>query len=81
MKEPVEVVAVIDEPDRCGFAYTTLAGHPVAGEEAFIVHRGGDERVLLTVRSLTRPAPGRWRLAYPLLLVAQAGYHRRYLKP
>ena len=30
---PCRVVAVIDEPDRCGFAYGTLPGHPEQGEE------------------------------------------------
>ncbi|WP_241975235.1 MULTISPECIES: DUF1990 family protein [unclassified Cryobacterium] len=54
--EPVEVVAVVKEFDRVGFAYRTMPGHPVSGEEAFIVHRRGDE-VRLIVRSLTRPAP------------------------
>jgi len=80
VREPVRVVAVVDESDRCGFAYGTLQGHPVSGEEAFIVHRtpGGD--VWLTLRSLTRAAPGRWRLAFPAALVAQHWYRRRYLR-
>ena len=78
--EPVEVVAVIEEPDRVGFAYRTLPGHPVSGEEAFIVHRRGDE-VYLTVRSLTRAAPQQpWRALYPLLKVAQLVARRRYLR-
>ncbi|WP_241980777.1 DUF1990 domain-containing protein [Cryobacterium sp. Hh11] len=78
--EPVEVVAVVDEPDRVGFAYRTLPGHPVSGEEAFIVHRRGDE-VRLTVRSLTRAAPQQpWRALYPLLRVAQLIARRRYLR-
>ncbi|MBU8820992.1 DUF1990 domain-containing protein, partial [Mycolicibacterium goodii] len=42
-------------PDRCGFAYGTLHGHPVCGEEAFIVHRDRAGTVFLTLRSLTRP--------------------------
>ncbi|GDY60753.1 hypothetical protein SAV14893_001460 [Streptomyces avermitilis] len=37
--EPVRVVAVVVTPERCGFAYGTLPGHPVSGEEAFVVHR------------------------------------------
>lgn len=28
IREPITVVAVVDEPDRKGFAYGTLAGHP-----------------------------------------------------
>ncbi|PWJ53112.1 Uncharacterized protein, UPF0548 family [Quadrisphaera granulorum] len=79
VREPVRVVAVVDTPDRCGFAYGTLRGHPVSGEEAFVVHRDPDGRVWLTLRSLTRPAPGGlWRAAFPVLLVAQLLYRRRY---
>lgn len=80
VREPVRVVAVVDRPDRCGFAYGTLAGHPVSGEEAFILSRTPDGDVLLTLRSLTRPAPrGAWRAAFPVLLIAQRFYRRRYL--
>jgi len=78
--EPVQVVIVVEEPDRVGFAYKTMPGHPVSGEEAFIVHRHGDE-VSLTVRSLTRAAPQQpWRLLYPLLRIAQRVARRRYLR-
>ncbi|MFI5777532.1 DUF1990 family protein [Nocardia sp. NPDC051570] len=79
--EPVRVVRVVELPDRCGFAYGTLAGHPVSGEEAFIVHRDADDTIHLTLRSLTRPAPsGVWRSAFPIVLVAQRFYRHRYLR-
>ncbi|MGJ6127075.1 DUF1990 domain-containing protein [Mycolicibacterium sp. Y3] len=79
--EPVRVVDVVDTPDRCGFSYGTLLGHPVSGEEAFVVHRDSTGTVFLTLRSLTRPAPrGPWRFAFPALLVAQVFVRRRYLK-
>lgn len=78
--EPVEVVDVVENPDRVGFAYRTLPGHPVSGEEAFIVHRDAGI-VTLTIRSLTRPSTTpRWRAIYPALLVAQAIARRRYLR-
>lgn len=78
--EPVEVVDVVQDPDRVGFSYRTLPGHPVSGEESFIVHRVGDQ-VRLTIRSLTRPAPQQpWRVLYPLLRVAQLVARRRYLR-
>ena len=80
MREPARVVAVVDEPARCGFAYGTLDGHPVSGEESFVVHRSPDGSVWLTLRSLTRPAPGRWRLAFPAILIAQRCYRSRYLR-
>ena len=78
--EPIRRIEVVDRPDRRGFSYGTLVGHPVSGEEAFIAHRSADERVWLTIRSLTRPAPGAWRWAFPALLVAQRVYRRRYLR-
>ncbi|GMA28742.1 DUF1990 family protein [Arenivirga flava] len=80
IREPVEVVAVVEGAERVGFAYATRPGHPVDGEECFVVHRDGDA-VLLTVRSLTAPAPrGPWRALFPLLLVAQRVARRRYLR-
>lgn len=82
--EPVEVVAVVQEVDRVGFSYRTLPGHPVSGEEAFIVHRkaaGPGDEVFLTIRSLTRAAPQQpWRTLFPLLKVAQKLVRRRYLR-
>ncbi len=80
LREPVTVVAVIDDANRCGFAYGTRDGHPVSGEEAFIVHRTPDGAVWLTLRSLTRPARGTWRLAFPAALVAQRWYRFRYAR-
>jgi uncharacterized protein (UPF0548 family) len=76
--EPVEVVSVIETDDRVGFAYRTLPGHPVRGEEAFVVHRGGSD-VRLTIRSLTRPSSQLpWRALWPALLLAQRVARRRY---
>jgi uncharacterized protein (UPF0548 family) len=80
VREPVRVVAVADQRDRRGFSYGTLDGHPVSGEESFVVHRSPDGAVWLTLRSLTRPAPGLWRLAFPAILVAQRWYRFRYLR-
>jgi len=80
VREPVRVIAVVDETARCGFAYGTLDGHPVSGEESFVVHRSPDGAVWLTLRSLTRPASGRWRVAFPAILLAQRWYRFRYLR-
>lgn len=80
IREPVRVVSVVDLPGRCGFAYATRPGHPVTGEEAFIVHRTTDERIRFTLRSLTRPGLGPWRLAFPVILIAQRWYRRRYVE-
>ena len=80
IREPARVVAVVDRPDRCGFAYGTLEGHPVSGEEAFVLHRDGSGVVRLTLRSVTAPGAGRWRAAFPAVLVAQRWYRRRYAR-
>jgi uncharacterized protein (UPF0548 family) len=80
VREPVQVVAVVDEPDRRGFAYGTAHGHPVSGEEAFVLHRGPDHSVHLTLRSLTRAPQGRWRLVFPGALLLQPVYRRRYAR-
>lgn len=80
VREPIEVVQVISDADRVGFSYRTLPGHPVSGEEAFILHRDEDA-VLLSIRSITRPAArGVWRWVFPALLVAQRIVRRRYLR-
>lgn len=79
IREPVEVVDVVDTDTRVGFAYRTLPQHPVSGEEAFIIERAGGT-VTLTIRSLTRASETwRWRVVYPLLLAAQVFARRRYL--
>ncbi|TVY00241.1 DUF1990 family protein [Mycolicibacterium porcinum] len=76
-----QVVAIVDGEDRCGFAYGTKRGHPVCGEEAFVVHRDGSGTVSMTLRSPTRPAPeGDWRVLFPELLIAQRYFRRRYLR-
>ena len=53
----------------------------MSGEEAFVLHRVTDHApVVLTIRSLTRPAPrALWRYAFPILLVAQRFFRKRYL--
>jgi uncharacterized protein (UPF0548 family) len=80
IREPVRVATVVETDTRVGFSYRTLPGHPVEGEEAFIVHRDG-KNVFLTVRSLTAPSDEQpWRALYPLLRVAQVIARRRYLR-
>lgn len=78
--EPVRVCAVVNTARRVGFAYQTLPGHPVSGEECFILeHR--DAGIFLSIRSLTKPAPvNPWRTLYPLLRVAQVFTRWRYFR-
>lgn len=76
---PVAVVYVVEEPDRRGFAYGTLAGHPECGEEAFLVERDHDS-TWMEVRAFSRP--GRWftRLAGPIGRIAQRRMAMRYIE-
>lgn len=80
VREPVRVVAIIDTADRGGFSYGTLPGHPIRGEETFVVDRTDDGSVWLTVSSFSRAAAGPWAIAYPVLLVAQRVFLARYLR-
>ncbi|WP_430332392.1 DUF1990 domain-containing protein [Rhodococcus sp. ACT016] len=77
---PCRVVYVVDEPDRRGFAYGTLTGHPESGEERFCVERGPDGSVRATVTAFSRP--GRWftRLGDPAARAVQHHMTRRYLR-
>ncbi|WP_291279028.1 DUF1990 family protein [Galactobacter sp.] len=80
IREPVEVTEVVEEPDRVAFSYRTLPGHPVRGEEAFILTRE-DGVAALTIRSLTAPSKSMpWRLAFPVLRVVQRLVRRRYFR-
>ena len=79
VRAPVEVVVVTIEPDRVGFAYGTLAGHPERGEERFEVLLRADGAVEAHIRAFSRP--GRWftRLAGPVGRRLQQSTTTRYL--
>ncbi|WP_066520404.1 DUF1990 family protein [Curtobacterium ammoniigenes] len=77
---PVRVVSVVDEPDRKGFAYGTLEGHPVRGEESWVIERTADGSVWLQVRAFSRPANWKWRLVGPLLRRQQRRMTEEYLR-
>ena len=77
---PARVVYVVDEPKRKGFAYGTLVGHPVSGEESFIVEQTDDGSVWLEIRAFSRPSNAFWWLVYPVLTLSQSFYTRRYFE-
>ena len=79
-RAPCRVIYVIDEPDRKGFAYGTLPGHPEDGEESFIVDRTSDGSVWLTIRSFSRPSAWKWWAVYPILRLTQSAMTRRYFR-
>lgn len=68
---PCVVVWTVLDDDRRGFGYGTLAGHPVRGEEAFLVERDPDGEVWFTLRSFSRPKAWYARLAGPVLPLLQ----------
>lgn len=77
---PCRVVYVIDEPDRHGFAYGTLPGHPERGEEAFLVRRHHDATVIFTVTAFSRPASPPAKAAGPVGWGIQRRITSRYLR-
>lgn len=79
VRAPVRIVGVVDEPDRVGFSYGSLPGHPERGEESFLARRRPDGRTELTIRAFSREA--RWfsRLGAPVTRLIQTWMTRRYL--
>ncbi|MGB3485143.1 MAG: DUF1990 domain-containing protein [Mycobacterium sp.] len=77
---PCRVVYVIDEPNRRGFAYGTLPGHPVSGEERFAVrYDPADNTVHSEVSAFSRPNTWWATIATPGLRLVQQIVTRRYL--
>jgi uncharacterized protein (UPF0548 family) len=72
------VIAVVDEPERFGFAYGTLSVHPERGEESFIVERH-DDRTEFVVRAVSGHAHWAARVATPVARRLQDAAVRRYL--
>lgn len=77
---PCRVVYVIDEPDRRGFAYGTLRGHPESGEELFLVHADASGTVRITISAFSRHASVLSRLAGPAARLVQHTVTTRYLR-
>ena len=77
---PCRVVYVLDQPNRRGFAYGSLPGHAVAGEEMFGVrYDPADDSVYSEVVAFSRPATWWSKLGSPALSLAQRVVTRRYL--
>lgn len=80
LNAPCRVVYLIDEPNRQGFAYGTLPGHPESGEEAFVIDRADDDTVTFAIKAFSRPATDLAKLAGPLGRLAQQRMTVRYLR-
>lgn len=78
---PCRVVYVVDEPDRRGFAYGTLPGHAVRGEELFLVrYEPATGDVVAEVAAFSQPATWWSRLGAPVTGVLQRLIAGRYLR-
>ncbi len=76
---PVRVVYQVDEPGRRGFAYGTRPGHPVSGEESFVVEHRADDSVWVVVRAFSRGSTWYYRLGAPVVRAVQTRSLKRYL--
>jgi uncharacterized protein (UPF0548 family) len=76
---PCRVVYVIDEPNRFGFAYGTLPGHPERGEEAFIIERAADDVTTFSIVAFSRPAVLATRVGRPVARAIQQRVTHAYL--
>lgn len=77
---PCRVLQVIDEPDRQGFTYGTLPGHPESGIEQFTVTRTATGLVRVHLDAVSRPATWYARFGAPITRIAQEIATRRYLR-
>lgn len=78
---PCRVIYVLDDPDRRGFAYGTLAGHPESGEELFSVrYDPQSDTVYAEVLAFSRAATWLSKLGGPVTRVIQRWATQRYLK-
>lgn len=73
------IVRVVDEPNRYGFAYGTLALHPEEGEEAFLIERNGED-VRFRIVAFSRPRFWAARLARPVARRLQLKAFNDYLR-
>jgi uncharacterized protein (UPF0548 family) len=80
IRAPCRVVEVLDGPDRRGFVYATLPGHPESGTESFVLERGGGGELVFTVEAVSRAASSLARLGGPLTRRVQSAITERYLR-
>ncbi len=76
---PCRVSAVFDEPDRLGFSYLSLPGHPECGMEQFLVEQAADGSVRATVTAVSRPGTLLVALGGPVSGLVQRRMVDRYL--
>jgi uncharacterized protein (UPF0548 family) len=77
---PCRVVWVVAEPDRRGFGYGTLPGHPESGEESFVVALRPNGEVVYELRAFSRLATRLSRLGGPVSHRVQTLALDRYVR-
>lgn len=77
---PDRVVAVVDEDNRAGYVLGTLEGHPLIGEQAFILELHEDDSVWFIIRQLSQVANPKLKLLTPVYRWQQIHINDRYLK-
>lgn len=78
--EPVRIVWTEESGELRGFGYGTRTGHPITGEECFLVERDADGVVWLIVRTVSRISRGRWILLWPGIRILQPRFQRWYAR-
>ena len=76
---PCRVSEVYQEPNRLGFSYVTLPGHPECGIEQFVVELAEDGAVQATIRAVSRPGTALVALGAPVNRWVQRWMTDRYL--
>ena len=80
MRIECRVVDVVDESDRQGFAYGTLAKHPERGEERFVVEFDASTQVVTArIIAFSKPASLFFRVTAPVGRFVQRHITERYL--
>jgi uncharacterized protein (UPF0548 family) len=80
MDERIRIVFLLEEPTVVAFAYGTVGGNRVSGEELFRVEHRDDDSVWFSVRSFTRPVSLAYRLLPPLLKMRRKAFTTAYLR-
>lgn len=74
------MVYVLNETNRQGFAYGTLVGHPLIGEEVFAVeYDPADGSVYGVVAAFSRRGAWYTRAGGPIVRIIQRWYVDRYI--
>jgi uncharacterized protein (UPF0548 family) len=79
LRLPCQVVWAEETPERVGFGYGTLHGHPERGEASFLLEPLSADRTRFTIRSFSVPGPLLTRLGGPVTRFLQTRANDRYV--